>query len=414
MSPPWQFFLLMIFFCLLGQAFFAMVEMAAVSFSKVRLQYYVSKGNRRAQWISSLLHHPATLFGTTLIGVNTSLIVGSECARRFYESLGLSPDWAPLSQVVLVLIFAEIAPLFAGRRYPEHVALLGAPVLYFFSLLLRPLTAALDLLCVFVSRLIGRPVAAGVYLSREELQKTIEEKEETITNEPVKRKLNTVVARIFALKNKTVKDLMQPLTQVPIIPSFCTVGEARRVVLNKQVAFLPIYHRESQHIVAVAYPRDLLRLSENKRVREYAKAPWFITENSSIVHILKQFRRNNQSVSIVINDKGAATGILTLDEIVDEIFGRSDQWMSYEEMVPRAHHVVVDRSFPAEMLLSDFNQQFGVHLAYESAETLEEVMTEALGHRPAKGESVRIDQFELEVEEASLLGIKMIQVRTVF
>lgn len=414
MSAPWQFFLLMIFFCLVGQAFFAMVEMAAVSFSKVRLQYYVSKGNRRAHWISSLLHHPATLFGTTLIGVNTSLIVGSECARRFYESLGLSPDWAPLSQVVLVLIFAEIAPLFAGRRYPEHVALLGAPVLYFFSLLLRPLTAALDLLCMFVSRLIGRPVAAGVYLSREELQKTLEEKEETLTNEPVKRKLNTVVARIFALKNKTVKDLMQPLTQVPIIPSFCTVGEARRVVLNKHVAFLPIYHRESQHIVAVAYPRDLLRLSENKRVREYAKAPWFITENSSIVHILKQFRRNNQSVSIVLNDKGSATGILTLDEIVDEIFGRSDQWMSYEEMVPRAHRVVVDRSFPAEMRLSDFNQQFGVHLAYGSAETLEEVMTEALGHRPAKGESVRIDQFELEVEESSLLGVKMIQVRTLF
>lgn len=414
MSAPWQFFLMMIFFCLVGQAFFAMVEMAAVSFSKVRLQYYVSKGNRRAHWISSLLHHPATLFGTTLIGVNTSLIVGSECARRFYESLGLSPDWAPLSQVVLVLIFAEIAPLFAGRRYPEHVALLGAPVLYFFSLLLRPLTAALDLLCMLVSRLIGRPVAAGVYLSREELQKTLEEKEETLTNEPVKRKLNTVVARIFALKNKTVKDLMQPLTQVPIIPSFCTVGEARRVVLNKHVAFLPIYHRESQHIVAVAYPRDLLRLSENKRVREYAKAPWFITENSSIVHILKQFRRNNQSVSIVLNDKGSATGILTLDEIVDEIFGRSDQWMSYEEMVPRAHRVVVDRSFPAEMRLSDFNQQFGVHLAYGSAKTLEEVMTEALGHRPAKGESVRIDQFELEVEESSLLGVKMIQVRTLF
>lgn len=408
----WSFFVFMIFLCLVGQAFFAMVEMAAVSFSKVRLQYYVSKGNRRAQWLSSLLHRPAALFGTTLIGVNTALIVGSECARRFYESIGLSPDWAPLSQVVFVLIFAEIAPLFAGRRYPEHVALLGAPVLYFVSLMLRPLTAALDLLCVGVNRFMGKPVAAGVYLSREDLQKTLEDKEDTMTQEP--SQLNTVVARIFALKNKTVKDLMQPLTQIPIIPSFCTVGEARKVVVTKHVAFLPIYHREAQHIVAIAYPRDLLRLSENKRVREYAKAPWFITENSSIMDILKQFRRNNHSVSVVLNDKGAATGILTLDEIVDEIFERSKQIGSSETGGDRAHRVIFDRSFPAEMLLADFNQQFGVNLSYEGAGTLEEVMTRALGHGPTKGESVRIDRFELMVEEASLLSVKMIQVRTVF
>lgn len=132
------------------------------------------------------------------------------------------------------------------------------------------------------------------------------------------------------------------------------------------------------------------------------------------MQILKQFRRNNQSLAIVLNEKGLATGILTLDEVVDEIFGRSDDWLSFEEMVPRAYHIVVDRSFPGEMRLDEFNKQFNVHLAYQDAETLEELMTKALGHPPSKGESVRIDQFELTVEEASLLGAKEILVRTVF
>jgi CBS domain containing-hemolysin-like protein len=410
MSDAGLFFLLMIGVCLVTQGFFAMVEMACVSFNKVRLQYYVSRRDKRALCLNYLLHRPALLFGTTLIGVNTSLIVGSECARRFYMALGLSPDWAPLSQVIVVLIFAEVAPLFAGRRYAEHVAMLGVPILFFCSWLLRPLIWALDLLCQLLSRLIGRPVSSGAYLSREDLQNLIAEREETTT----RQEFNTVVGNIFTLKSKRAKDLMQPLTQASIIPSFCTVGEMRTLVQDKPVAFLPIYHRHLQNIVAVAYPRDLLRLSDNKRVKDYARSPWFITEQISILQLLKQFRRNNQSLSIVLNEKGVAVGILTLDEIVDEIFGRSDQWNSYEEMLPRAYHVVLDRTFESDMPLEEFNQQFKVHLSYTGARTLEEVMTLALGHAPAKGESVRIDQFELTVEEASILGARMIQVRTVF
>ncbi len=414
MDSSWKFYLFMILVCLAVQGFFAMVEMACVSFNKVRLQYYVSRQNKRALWLSYLLHHPALLFGTTLIGVNTALIVGSECARRFYVALGFSPDWAPLSQIFIVLIFAELAPMFAGRRYAEHVALLGIPILFFFSVILRPVIWLLDVICRAVNRMIGKPVAAGIYLSREELQNVIEEREETISTEPVKQEFNTVVANIFALKNKTAKDLMQPITLVPLVPSFCSVGEMREIVRNKHVSFLPIFHRTPQNIVAIAYPRDLLRLSANKRIKDSSRPPWFITETSSILHILKQFRRNNQSLAIVLNDKGLATGVLTLDEVVDEIFGLTDEWMSYEEIIPRAYHVIVDRTFPSDMRLNEFNKQFNVYLSYQEAETLKELMELALGHPPAKGESVRIDQFELTVEEATLLGPTTILVRTVF
>jgi CBS domain containing-hemolysin-like protein len=207
---------------------------------------------------------------------------------------------------------------------------------------------------------------------------------------------------------------MLPLTHLPLVPSFCTVKEMRQIIREKDASFLPIYHRNPQNIVAIAYPRDLLRLSENKKIKDYARQPWFIAEQSSILPILKQFRRNNQSLAIVLNDKGLAIGILTLDEVVDEIFGGTDEWLAHEEMIPRAYHIIVDRTFPGDMRLDAFNEQFNVHLSYREAETLEELMTIALGHSPSKGESVRIDQFELTVEEAPLLGVKMIEVRTVF
>lgn len=399
----WKFFLGLIFICLVVQAFFAMLEMASVSFNKVRLQYYVSKGNKRAIWLSTLLHHPGRLFGTTLICVNAALQLGSECARRFYESLGISPDFAPLSQVLIVLIFAEIAPLLAGRRYAEHAAMLGIPILYGVSIILTPLIWLFDLFCRLVHRLIGSPQGTGLYLSREELQKILEEQDE----------FNTVVSNIFSLKTKTAKELMQPLKTVEAVPSFYTVAEMRSLLTLHYTPFVPIYNKNPENIVGIAFPRDLLRQAEVKKVRDYARPPWFITESDSIMSILKQFRRNNQSVAIVLNEKGGATGILTLDEIIDEIFGRADTWMSFEELAPSSHHVVVDRTFPGEMKIVDFNAAYGVHLDARGSQTLAELMTQTLGHSPAIGESVKVDQFELTVEEASILGPKSIAVKTV-
>jgi putative hemolysin len=414
MKDSWQFFLFLMLLCIFVQGFFAMLEMAAVSFNKVRLQYYVSKENRRALWLSYLLNHPAQLFGTTLIGVNTALQLGSESSRRFYESLGISPEWAPLSQIFLVLIFAEITPMFAGRRYAEHAAMLGVPFIYILSKILRPIIWLFDFLCHISNRLVGSPGPGGLYLSREELQKILEEREDIRpTAAPEPKEFNTIVSNIFTLKNKKARELMLSLNAVQLIPSICTVGEMRALLTSSYTPYLPIYHRSLENIVAIAYPRDLLRLTDNKRVREFARPPWFITENNSILQILKQFRRNNQTVAVVLNEAGVAIGILTLDEIIDEIFGRLDNWEAFGDTAPGIRHVVVDRTFPGDMKISDFNKQFHVHLESDGVETLEELVMKHLGHLPVKGEAIRVDPFELTVEEVSILGIKMIAIKTI-
>ncbi|NNM44009.1 MAG: HlyC/CorC family transporter [Chlamydiae bacterium] len=412
MSSTAQFFLLFTFFCLVVQAFFSMLEMAIVSINKVRLQYYVSKGNRRAIWISKLLNHPAQLFGTTLIGVNLAMQLGSEASRQFYMSIGLSPDLAPITQIFLVLVCAELAPMFAGRRYAEHASMLGVGIVYFCSLILLPINWFCDLICKLVYRLFGPPSNLGISLSREEIQKVLEG--DTISTKTEKEDIGNVVKNIFTLKNKVAKDLMQPLENVLLIHSKSTLKDMRDLLQEKFVPYVPIYHNSIQNIVAIAYPRDLLRVGDSVRVRDYGRVPWFITENVSILQILKQFRRNNQSVAVVLNESGFAVGILTLDEIIDEIFERVDDWIAFGEGVPEFQQVFVDKTFPGDTKLSDFNKHFHVYLSYENVETLEQLVTVLLGHTPSKGETVRIDQFLLTVEEAPLIGEKMISVRTVY
>jgi CBS domain containing-hemolysin-like protein len=404
----WKLFLILTLVFIMTQGLFSMIEMACVSFNKVRLQYWVSKGHRRAKWLSHLLQRPTLLFGSTLIGVTASIQIGSECSRRLYESWGLSPDWAPLSQIVIVLIFAELAPMFAGRRYAEHVAMLGVPLIYGASILLRPLIWFFDLLCLGINRLIKSPGKKGMYLSRDELQHVFEQLERP------GREVNDVVGGILGLKAKRASDLMLPLSSIQMVPDFCRVGEMRALLSAGYAPYLPLYQRHPENIIGIAYPRDLLRLDEQVKVREHARPPWFITTSSPILHILKQFRINNQSLAVVLNEGGAAAGILTLDQIIDSIFGTVDNWEAFGDMAPRMHHVVVDRIFSGDLSIGEFNTKFQVHLEGGSSATLEELFEDKLGHSPEKGETLQIDQFELTVEEAPLIGPKKISVRTVF
>ena len=410
MVNSWQYFLILLIVSLLIQGFFSMMEMACVSFNKVRLQYYVSKKSKRAKWLGRLLNHPAHLFGTTLIGVNTALQFGSECGRRLYASLGLSPDWAMISQVFIVLIFAELVPMFAARRCAENVTMLGIFPLYITSILLRPFTAILSWVCRFVHFLFRIPITSNT-ISREELQKAIEERDERGLSLE-KKKNDPVLMNIFSLKAKRAKDLMEPLKRSKLLSSYATVGDLRSFLKMQSIPFVPLFDQKKERIISIAYPRDLLRFSEDTPLRSYARAPWFITEKNSILEIIKEFRRNNQSLAIVLNASGLAVGILTLDAIVDEIFGERDDWASFGEFSPEKHRILLDRSFPSDTKVCDINLWFNLSLPGKEEESLEGLMSRFLKRRVEKGESVKIQDLEFTLDENSFAEKKTITIRS--
>ncbi|MFT4554506.1 MAG: putative hemolysin [Chlamydiales bacterium] len=402
------------------QAFYSMAEMASVSFNKIRLQYYVSRGNKQAIWLNFLLQNPSRLFGTTLLGVNVALQVGSECSRQFYESMNLPPDLAPFTQVFLVLIFAELVPMFAARHYAEHVALLSSPLVYASSRLVKPLVWGIGLISEFANRLIGgrHQEASAIYLTREELQRVFEEREEAPRDsKEIKESddFNTIVSNIFNFRRKTAEQAMTPTHEVPMIPANSSISHLR-AVLNKaktSAYHIPVYLRSRRNIVGVVSIRDVLSAPGHDQVQNYYKPPWFLAHHTKILQILEQFQRNNQSLAVVLDGDGLARGILTLEDILDEIFGDTamrNKRINLEDLLsPR----VIERTFPGTMEVRDFNEQFNARLEFSDKETLAELLSKHFDHLPEAGESVRLDRFELTVEEAALMGAKTITVRTV-
>lgn len=403
------FWILLNLFSIVLLGFYSMMEMACVSFNKMRLQYYVTKGMRRAVWLNDLIAHPAVLFGTTLIMVNIAMVVGSQFARDSYAAMGLSPDLAPLTQVVLVVVFGELAPMFAARRYPEHVALLGIPILYASAWLLRPFLWFIKMITFICNRFLGgKEESHSIFLSVEELQKilqkVLEEQDEERPLAADSDELNAIAANIFRLRDKSALQVMTPLRELPMLPSAATVDQMRNLIQRSSSSFICVYHRTTHNIIGIAFCRDLLRSATERRLREYIRLPWFVTENTPLMQILKQFRNNGESVAVILNPLGQASGVVTLNDVIEEIFGKAIA----EGDGKKEKIMIIDRTFPAEMSVGEINKQLGI--VFDSREDLSLVllMQHLLGHAPELGDSVCLGPFELSVKEVSLLEIKSI------
>jgi putative hemolysin len=401
-EAKWPLLLTLTILCVLMQGYFTMMEMAFVSFNRVRLQYHISQGNRKAIWLGKLIEKPAYLFGTTLIGVNFFLQLGSELSRLLYVSWDLSPNLALFSQIFFVVIFAELVPMFAARSHAEQTTMLGITPIYLLSKVLVPFIWVLNGVCSLIDWVFRTSSTHAHYLTREELQRAIEEGEGKKLEG-----LDTLVQNIFEIKNKSPRDLMKPLSEVTLAPYTSTAKEVKNILSHAYVPFLPLYYKNPENIFGILYARDLLRLEDDSLVREIARSPWFITEKNSVFQILKQFRWNNQHLAVVLNDNGQATGILTLDLLIEEIFDNTTHIQSIKDLKPR---VVIDRSFDADIEVHRLNQELNLDLPASGGDTLEDLMDHYLGRSPQKGESVLVGRYRLVLEDVPLLADKTIRI----
>lgn len=397
------FWLLFNFLTIAVLAFYSMEEMAFVSFNRVRLQYYVSQGSQRALWIHSLLKNPSKLFSTTLIGVNVATFVGSECAREFHTALGISPDLAPISQVMLVIVFGELAPMFAARRYSEHVALLGAPLIYFSSKILAPFIWILSLISKASNKIFGgHESTANLFLTQDELQKILEEQDDEACY-PESDEFTAITSNIFRLKGKFADQIMTPLSFDTAVPDQMSISQLKKhqSMMSK---YLITYRNSLENVSGIIYIKDLLLASEGKKLLSFCQPPWFISSSTPLLEILKQFRRNSETIAIILNSKGKAIGHLTFEDLLDEIFGETG-------LERRTINKLIDRNFDGDTTLEKLKKE-GIVLDGTLEETLSRWLMRKIEHHPEVGESYNLPPYEFIVKETSLLGITTIEIKS--
>jgi len=412
-NHPALFWLLLNFLTIIILSFYSMLEMAAVSFNKVRLQYYVSKGIKQAIWLNYLLNNPSKLFGTTLILVNIATVSGSEFAREFHQAIGINPDFSVISQATLVIIFGELAPMFAARRYPEHVVMLGIPLVYASMKLMTPFLFVLGVISKTCNFLIGgNESETKIFLTQEELLKILESQEDENTFSNERREYDTVATNILNLHKKDAKEIMSPLDHKFMIASNATISQCKKQLSKTHENYLVMFHQNSVNIIGIIFPRDLIRISDTKKARDSIQAPWFITESTKVSELLNQFRTNNKNVAVVLDKKGLSSGIINLDDVMEEVFGETRKSPVNEIGVKSENQFILERTFWGNLTLREFKDLYDIALNPDLDLTLSELIKDALGSHPEVGESIYIEPFEITVEEISLLDIRKVSIHT--
>ena len=277
-------FLSMVFWTFV-MSFYSMQEMACISLNRLRLEYLVRSGSRRAAWIQTLLNTPTILFGTTLVSVNIALVLSSESMRQCFCAMGLNPNLAPLVNVPYVLIVGELIPMFAARLFPEHMARVGSPLLWVSSKVLAPIVLLFDFLFERIRKIcFGDKPVAPPHLQREELRDLIEVQRRGYIDEN-RGALESIVGRMFALRDKIVSRVMIPLAQMPSIGSSALCAPSQEI-LRSAVDDIAVVRNRQNRVIGYVRGIDLVGASDSASVGSLCRPAAFISDGASTIEAL--------------------------------------------------------------------------------------------------------------------------------
>lgn len=398
-SEAW-FWAVSAFFWISLMSFFSMQEMACISFNRLRLELAIQSGSKRALWIKNMLDSPVLLFGTTLIGVNVALVMGSESMRRLFSALNMNPNYSPLVNVPYILIVGELIPMFAARLHPEHMAKLGIPVLWVLSRLLSPITLFFDALFQKIRLLIFKKPQQKVHvrLQRDELRDLLQERKRSYFD---KAAHETLVSRVFSLREKPVSTFMKPISQFLQLPSSLAYILAQEQLMTKNIDFALIKNK-SGGIIGYIHAWDV-SCDKTVSIGSVSKSPAFISEDTNAIDLLLRLKKENEQVAFIVDPQGNVSGILTVEDVVDELLQDSGR---------EASLIHIEKTVSAEETLSHFAKKYQLGLPPTSSSTFGELVEELLGHKPSPGDTICFGPLEMTVKEVSIRGAKTLFIET--
>jgi len=405
---------ILIVLSLLGQAFFAGSEMGLISFNRIRLRHLVERGDTKAVLIQRLLDDPQRLFGTTLVGVNVLVIIGSTVASDLvHRYVTKSNNWgaviATAVMLPLVVMFGQIVPMALFRSHSTSlVRLIITPLRRAYWVLL-PAVHSATFLSRKVARLFGGQTRRmSPFTSREELRLLLQGKTK---GEFLHEDGLNMLHRIFDLQETYATEVMVPLIEVTAAPIDSTVEHVISLMRRSGFSTIPMYRDRVDNIVGTVHAADLMGIEDPLQpVEGLVKKPYITPETNPVDDILLEFQRRGERFAVVVDEYGGVSGILTMEDIVEEIVGEiADE---YEGSVPkrvstRKGKLVAE----GRMSTREFNKEFSTDIPEEKAETIGGVLTVITGRVPQPGEKVQCYGMEFEVLEASdrkvsKLGIK--------
>ncbi len=405
--------IILLFVCIAVQAFFAASEIALVSADDFKVRAESEGGHERSRILGKLLLRRDRLLALTLTGTNLATVIAAVLLTSFLHEIGPHLEYlAPFILTPISLLLGEAIPKLLALRGPHAYALFAAGPLRVLSSALAPLLAAETVISRLMRRLAGLPPdAESVFLSRDDFARVMHRRPSDAAAAPTHDAILPVeqqmISRIFRFSRAEARKAMVPLVRVDAIPEETTLEGAIETVRRESFSRLPVFRKRITNIVGVVHVFDLLQAPDLTRpVSELMRPVSYFPESMPLDDALVAMQRTGENLAVIVDEYGGSSGILTLEDLIEEIVGDIEDEHDLGEDLAR---IVSPRvlSVIGRATIAELNERFGLKLSEaDEYATIGGLVVERLGHIPKPGEKLSDGDLTITVTRSDARAVR--------
>lgn len=408
-------------------AFFASAEIAFISLNDAKIDRQAKEGNKKAKRIKKMLKEPSKFLATIQIGITLAGFLSSAFAADAFASelapklnnlidLGIS-TWNTISIILITLIlsyfslvFGELVPKRIAMKNPEKIAFGSIGIVIFIHFITLPIVNFLNFSTNMICKLFGIGPQDESTVTEEEIRMMVDVGEEKGSIEEEEKEL---INNVFEFNDKTVSEVMIHRTEVYAIDVTSNIEDILGELKEYKYSRIPIYEENIDNIVGVLFIKDLLAYAYTKKeakIKKLMRPAYFVSESKPINEFFKEMQRDKQQLAIVLDEYGGTAGIITMEDIIEELVGNIFDEYDEEE---KDFEKIDDNTFMIDGSVSiyELRKILGVDIPEGDYDTLSGYLIELLGRIPKDDEKPVIETDKVtykieEYEEKRILWVK--------
>ena len=415
-GPLWGQLILLIVLIAVN-AYFAAAEMAIVSVNKNRIRTLAQEGNKKAEALSKLIDDPNKFLSAIQVVITLSgFLTSAEAAVSFSDDMGVIIDniGIPYGQEISVIIVTLILSFFTlvfGELFPKRLAMLHADTIalgvvksiLFISAIFKPFVWLLSLTVTILLKICRqRTDVTNVEYSEDDIVSMLEAGQES---GEIKEEGKKMITGVFAFDDMLAYEVMTPRTDVFSIDINAPTEEYIDELMELRYSRIPVYEDDSDNIIGILYIKDYLIKAredgfDNVDFRSILRKPYFVPETKKIDSLFFELQTTKQHIAILIDEYGGFSGIVTMEDIIEEVMGDIDD--EYDEEEPEIQKID-DITFVMDgrMDLDDIDEEIGINLESDNSETIGGFIIDILGEIPDEddvGKEVQYDNYRFRID----------------
>ena len=392
MDTPGAIRLVVLIGLLLLSAFFSSGETALTTMTSIKINSLIENGNKRAVILKKVKDNNGKMLSAILIGNNVVNLSASALTTTMAIDMfgNYAVGFATGLLTLLILIFGEIVPKNLATYKAESIALAYAPVIYFLMIILTPVIFFVELFSNGILKLFHIDVSKKEEITEKELRTYVNASH---TNGVIESEEKDMIINLFDFSDSVAKDVMIPRVDVVSVDEDCSYDELMATFQECMFTRIPIYKGDSNNIIGLVNIKDFILVNDRKNfhVSDIIRDAYYTYEYKGTADLLMEMRKTTNNVAFVISEYGACVGMITLEDLLEEIVGeiRDEYDEDEEEVIKQVGENIY--SIEGSAKLCDVNDELNISLQSEDYDSIAGVILQSLDRMPVVGEEVTTD-----------------------